>query len=144
MNVRTVLLALPTAYLLIALLFMNGPRSPVLPRLPVGPARNLFYTEQNVQAPIQHTISNGVVNARAPAAPVAVEQPAVHVAAAADVPPEPKAPKGLDTITYYDNNSVKVYPFATAGSGSESWWANVARGWERDSLHAIKAMLLKR
>ena len=137
MNVRTVLLALPTVYLLIALLFMNGPRSPTLPRLNIVPPRNLFYTE-GANTPATHGI------AVAPeVAPVVEAPPPVHVAKAQDIPPEPDNKK-LDTIKYYDGNSVKVYPFATAGSGSESWWASVARGWERDSLHAIKAMLLKR
>ena len=55
--------------------------------------------------------------------------------------PPPMASSKTDTITFYDGNSVQVYPFATEGTGSESWWANIKRGWEEDSLYSLKAML---
>lgn len=125
-SIRTVLLALPTLYLLIAVLFLSGGRSPRLPSLNVVPDRVLFY------------VAGKAEGGSAPSAPVA--GPAAPKKEEGPAPPPPKA-KTTEKVTFYDGNSVDVYPFATEGTGSESWWKNVARGWEEDSLYALKAML---
>jgi len=133
-NIRTVLLALPTLYLVIALLFLNGGRSPRLPQVNVVPDRVLFLVQGK---------SDG---GSAPSAPNVAPPAAAPVEAPKSEGPAPPPPKVTTTeqVTFYDGNSVNVYPFATEGTGTESWWKNVKRGWEEDSLYALKAMLMHR
>jgi len=130
-SIRSVLLALPTLYLLIALVFLgNGRGGPALPAMNTVPQRVLFIT---------NAMSGGGGK------PAAVAPPAAASGAVKNEGPAPPKPTtALESVTFYDGNTVNVYPFATEGTGSESWWKNIARGWEEDSLMAIKAMLTKR
>jgi hypothetical protein len=72
--------------------------------------------------------------------------PAASAVILANQAPAPPKPDGATrSVTFFDGNTVNVYPHVDQGSGNADWWGAVTAGWETDSLHAIKLFLqLKR
>jgi hypothetical protein len=72
--------------------------------------------------------------------------PAASAVILANQAPAPPKPDGATrSVTFFDGNTVNVYPHIDQGSGNADWWGAVTAGWETDSLHAIKLFLqLKR
>ena len=138
-NIRNILIALPTVYLLVALVLMGGNRSPRLPQLNTVPQRVLMLT-QAAQGPPPGVRGGFVapapaVAARAPAAaaaPAAGLTPAEQMAASSPAPPKPEGTPYK--VKYYDGNSVTVFPHADLGQAGSDWWpVSAQRGARRGS-----------
>jgi hypothetical protein len=65
----------------------------------------------------------------------------------ADDPKEPETP--LSTVTFIDGGAVNVYPHELSERAGlktleeRDWWPTVHKGWERDTQHALRAVLTK-
>lgn len=135
-SLRTVLLALPTLYLVFALVFANG-RSPRLPNF--QPTRIIYMNPGPAAAPgpAVHAISDHTAAAYKPPQPapppppvapaVAVEAP--RAIGGADASPPPPKPDVADTMSvkFYDGNTVTVYPHLDRGQSGANWWPSVER-----------------
>jgi nucleoid-associated protein YgaU len=145
MNIRSILIALPSVYLVVALLLMGGQRSPRLPQLSTVPQRVLLFTQGGPPAPgalaAPVAAAAPAIRGGAAAAPAQALTPAEAMSKASPAPPKPAgAPY---KVKYYDGNSVTIYPHADLGQGGSDWWPSVESGWEKDSLQTIRTLLTK-
>ena len=135
-NVRTILVALPTLYLFVALFYMNG-----------SSTRRTEFTRGSSPQTVMTVLRDSVVGKAAAPVPVVAPAPApVPVQAAKPAAPAPPAagsgtvaipdaiPPALDAKThpqakvkFYDGNSVTVYGHPDQGQGGANWWPSVER-----------------